>query len=340
MKTIIKIFLITLSSTTIYFHYIQNISSEIQLTLYEDISTGNFREISTARFNVLNLDFPNLSLTSLPMKGVVARYYFLGGLYDEALALLNKADKDNPYIMYNESLKQDIYFKLGVKDSTVYYAEKAFTGIRQNHKHFIDLARAYNSFDDGKDYYKIDSIFKTVENTDVYQIWAYYFASVLAREDLISEYAKDKARIAIEKFKDFEDPQIKISAKYVLYGKKNIDISLDLEQEAIELYKQQQYREAALKFEEAYSYDPSEYLHLENAATCNFLFGYEDRALPQLKEVIETYKPQTGQSEFLLAQIYFKKQQFNEACDLIRKSSKFNFRDSFKYIGEYCSKIN
>lgn len=338
MKTVIRVILLSLSFITIYFHYIQNISAEIQVELYKDITSGEYREETTSRFNVLNLDFPNLSLSSLPMKGLVARYYFLGAQYDKALELLNEASDVNPFIMYNESLKQDIYYKLQVKDSAIYYAEKAFTGIRQNHKHFIDLARAYSI--DEKNYYKIDSIFQTVENTDVIQIWSFYFASVLTKENLISDYAKEKASLALDKFKSIEDPQLKISAKYVLQGRENIDLSIELETEAIDLYKLQNYRQAALKFEEAYRYDPSEYLHLENAATCNFLFGYEDRALPQLKEVIEKYKPDTGQSEFLLAQIYFSKGQFNEACDFIRKSSKYNFRDSYKFIGEYCSQSN
>ena len=340
MKTLIKVLFISLSLVTVYLHYLNNISSQIQQDLYKDIGTGNFRESSTARFNVLDLDYPNISLTALPMKGLVARYLYLGARYEEALELLNASKNDNPFIMYNESLKQDIYYKLGVQDSVVYYAEKAFTGLPNNQKHFIDLARAYSSYKDDKNYYKIDSIFKKVENTDVYQIWKFYFASVLTNESLISDYAKEKALYVLENFEDVADEQLYLSAKYTINGKENIDKSLSLEKEGIQLFVEERYREAALIFEQAYSFDNTEYLHLENAAICNFKFGYYDRALPQLNSVIDAHSPKTGQSEFILAKIYFENKEFDNACEFIRKSAAYEFRESYRYIGEYCSSTN
>ena len=39
--------------------YINNISSEIQANIYEDLFSGEYREESTNRFGVLNTDFPN-----------------------------------------------------------------------------------------------------------------------------------------------------------------------------------------------------------------------------------------------------------------------------------------
>lgn len=340
MKNLIKVLVISLSMVTVYIHYLNNISSEIQKSLYQDIASGNFRESSTARFNVLNLDYPNISLTALSMKGLVARYLYLGARYEEALELLHESKNDSPYIMYNESLYQDIYYKLGLQDSVVYYAEKAFTGLPNNQKHFIDLARAYTSYQDNRYYYKIDSIFKKVENTDVYQIWKFYFASVLTNESLISDYAKEKAYYVLDNFEDVADEQLFLSAKYTISGKENIDKSISLEQEGIQLFSDQKFREAADVFEEAYSFDKTEYLHLENSAICNYKFGYYDRAISQLNSVIDNHSPETGQSEFILAKIYFEKKDFKNACDYISKSAKFEFRESYKFIGEYCSSLN
>ena len=94
MRIIIKSILLVGSLITVYCHYIINVSSEIQYDIYNDMASGSYKEETTARFNVLNLDFPDLSLTTLPMKGVVSRYYYLGAQYSKALDLLNILDYD------------------------------------------------------------------------------------------------------------------------------------------------------------------------------------------------------------------------------------------------------
>ena len=337
MKKLISIVFIFISLISVYIHYQNNVSSEIQKLLYDDLYTGNYREESTARFNVLNLDYPNLSLSSLPMKGIVARYYYLGAQYEKALELLNESSNVNPYIMYNESVKQDIFYKLGVIDSALVYAEKAFTGIPNNNKHFIDLARSYVASDK---YQKLDSIFKIVEKSSVTDIWKFYFSSLLTNEDKISEYGKKQAKIALEKFRSSPDDQLKLSAHYILFGIDKIQKSLEIEQQAQSMFLNENYFQAAKLYKEAYELNPIEYTFYENAALSNFRFGYYERAIPELTKVIDSLNPLTGKSEFILAQVYYNLKDYENACEFIRRSSKFNFENSFRLIGEYCKQNN
>ena len=332
MKSISKIIILVFSCISIYFHYHNNVSSEIQKLIYDDLYSGNFREESTQRFNVLNMDYPNLSLSSLPIKGMIARYYYLGARYDEALALLNESENVNPYIMYNESLKQDIYFALGVKDSVLYYAEKTFTGIPNNHKHFIDLARAYRNFDR---FYLIDSVFRKVEKTKQPLIWNFYLASQLTQEDSISDYAREKAKEAISFFGK-ANPNLNLAAIYVLLGKETIDKALQADTEASELFKNEKWREAGIKYAEAAKLNPLEYTYYENAAISNYKFGYYEQAIPYLEYVIDSLNPKTGKSEFVLAQVYEKLGDYENACIYINLSSKSDYKDSYRLIGEYC----
>jgi len=332
MKSISKIIILIFSCTSLYFHYHNNVSGEIQKLIYDDLYSGIFKEESTERFNVLNMDYPNLSASSIPMRGMIARYFFLGARYDEALELLNESKNVNPYIMYNESLKQDIYFALGVKDSILYFAEKTFTGIPNNHKHFVDLARAYRNFDR---FHLIDSIFRKVEKTKVPQIWKFYLASQLTQEDSISDYAREKAKEAISFFGK-TDPDLNLAAVYVLLGTENINKSIQADTEASELFINQRWREAGIKYAEAAKLNPTEYTHYENAAISNYKFGYYEQAIPYLKYVIDSLNPETGKSEFVLAQVYEKLGDYENACDYIYLSSKSDYKDSYRLIGEYC----
>jgi len=333
MKYLLKVVILLISLASTYIFYLNNISSEIQKEIYQDIFSGNYRESSTARFQVLNLEMPNLSLSSLPMKGLIARYYYLGAQFDKALELANESMHVNPYIMYNESLKQDIFFELGVKDSLIYYAEKTFSGIPNNKKHFIDLARAYSATNKRS---KIDSIFKLVEHTNTIDIWKFYFSAILGNEDSISPYGKEKAKEALEKFSSSGDTQLRLSANYVLYGKNNVDKALDIDKEAENLYANGQFIEAAEKYQEAIKLNPNEYSFYENAGISYHLFGYYDKAIPLLNKVIDSLNPLTGKSEFVIAQSYFNLNDFEKACQFIKLSSKLNYRDSFRLISEYC----
>tara|TARA_Y100001935_G_scaffold255399_1_gene268192 strand:+ start:4355 stop:5371 length:1017 start_codon:yes stop_codon:yes gene_type:complete len=334
MRILPKILLFILSLASIYFHYLNNISSEIQANIYEDLFSGEYREESTNRFGVLNTDFPNLSLSSLPMKGVIGRYYFLGAQYDKALELANQSMKDNPYIMYNESLKTDIYFNLGVQDSMMYFAERAFTGIPNNNKHFIDLARAYVNFDK---YKLLDSVFQIVENTRDPEIWKFYFSGLLTNEDSITQYGKERARDALKYFPEASsDPNLRLSAVYVLYGTERIQKAIEANKIASELYDSGKIRESAIKYAEASELNPLEYTYFENAGITNFQFGYFEEAIPFLQHVIDSINPGTGKSEFVLAQVYKELGDLDKACEYIYSSSRLDYKESFRKIGEYC----
>ena len=191
---ILKVSIIIIGLLTVYGSFLNNESSEIQVTLYNDFNTGKYTEESTIRFKNFNMDYPNLTLTSLPIRSVVAKYYLLGGEYNKALELLNQGESVNPYIMYTESVKTEIFDALKIQDSALIYAEKAFSGIPQNQKHFIDLAKSYVGYNKHE---KLDSMFKIVRSSDVPDIWKFYLSSLLADESKISSYGKEIAELSI-----------------------------------------------------------------------------------------------------------------------------------------------
>ena len=126
--------------------------------------------------------------------------------------------------MFSESIRSEIYQYLGVKDSLIYYAEKAFTGIPDNDKHFFILAKAYaqnGRFDE------VDSIFKIVEKRKNPRILNIYFSTLLTNESRISDYAKEIARSANADFPAAEFPEIELTSKYVFLGTDRVNKAID-----------------------------------------------------------------------------------------------------------------
>ena len=332
MKSI-RILLLILSIINLYAHYLINESSEIQFILYEDMKTSDYKESSTARFESANFDFPNLSLSAIPIKSIVARYYFLGAEYNTALEYLDESDKVNPYLMYSESLKSEVFQYLAVKDSLIYYAEKAFTGIPNNDKHFLFLAKAYAN--SGR-LSELDSIFKIVENGMNHRIWRIYLSTLLTDETIITDYGRSIAKKSRDYFTTDQYPEIDIPSKYVLYGTDNINKSIDKEFEAREAYENKEYSKAAKLYEEAGKFNPSDYTHFENTGVSHYLANNLDESLYFLNFVIDSLNPGTGKAEFVAANVFAKKNNKEQACKYANLARIYNYPGSYQFISTYC----
>ncbi len=333
MKPIRILFLI-LSIISLYAHYLINESSELQFILYEDMKQADYKESSTARFESANFDFPNLSLSVIPIKSLVARYYFLAGEFNKALEYLNESDRINPYLMYSESLKSEVFQYLGVKDSLIYYSEKAFTGIPNNDKHFLYLAKTYAN--SGR-LSEVDSIFKIVENGRNVRIWRIYLTTLLTDETIITDYGRSIAKKSRDYFPVDQYPEIDIPSKYVLYGTDNINKSIDKEFEAREAFENKEYSKAAKLYTEAGKFNPSDYTHFENSGVNHYLANNLDESLYFLNFVIDSLNPRTGKAEFVAANVYVKKNNREQACKYANLARIYNYPGSYQFISSFCA---
>ena len=330
---LIKLLFISISAISIYVHYLNKESAELQYILYQDIEKGIYEESSTARFNVANFDFPNLSLTSIPVKSIAAKYYFLGGQFNKALEYLNESEKVNPYLMFSESIKSEIYQYLDVKDSLIFYAEKAFTGIPDNDKHFFILAKAYAQNDR---FDEIDSIFKIVEKRKNPRILNIYFSTLLTNESRISDYARDIARNANLEFPAAEFPKIELTSKYVLLGTERINKAIDKDFAAQSQYASQNYAEAAKLYTEASELNPTDYSLFENAGVSYYMNNDFDKSLEYVNFVIDSMNPGTGKAEFIAASIYIKKNNTPKICEYANLAAEMDYPGSYAIIAQFC----
>jgi hypothetical protein len=330
---VFKLTIYILSLVSLYAGYLYNESSELQYILYNDMGQGNYLETSTSRFDIANFDFPNISQSAIPMKAIAARYYFYGGEFDRATEMLHDSRKANPYMMFNEGLLGEIYNYLQVKDSALYYNEKAFNGLRYNGKHFIELSKSYVR---NNSYAKLDSVFDLIKDKKQPRVWVIYFSSLLTGEEKISPKGKIYADEALQYFSERTHTELMLAAKYVKYGTKNIMQSLEFENEGSEYFDNQEWIKSANAYKRASMLNPGQYSHKENAGIALYKFGYYEEAISYLKVVVDSLNPKTGKSEFILAETYSAMDKMIEACDFIRKSIEYNYRPAFTKISEYC----
>ena len=99
-------------------------------------STQQFIMLGQFNLNLLNaplsevdtweMDYPNISETTIPLKTLKGIYNLKNGNIEKAIDLFHKGRKANPYLMINESFLGLAFFQLNKKDSSLYYSKKAF----------------------------------------------------------------------------------------------------------------------------------------------------------------------------------------------------------------------
>jgi len=114
-----------------------------QTFLIQDFNSNQFN-VSLNQVETIVPDIPNITVTTIPISSIKARYYINAKQYDKALELLDKGTKANPYLYYSEILKSQIFQEKGQMDSAMFYAKKAFFGLPNNDLHAYRLINLIN----------------------------------------------------------------------------------------------------------------------------------------------------------------------------------------------------
>ena len=301
-----------------------------QRQLLSEFNTQKYTSELTRQFYKINFDIPNITVFTIPIKQLVARYYFLAEDFDKALNLIEEGEEANPYFMFGASLKSEIYDYLGVQDSAYYYANRAFRKMPNNSRHYMFYLKSIAKRND----------LKTVHES--YNIIKRYPSNKQLPHLLLSTMVSmnDSTKLGIEIAENlkslYNDPTTKLAADYVIYGYENVKESIRLSDLGQQAFAAEQFSVAANYYSEAARYYPNDYAHYENAGMSYVNSKRYIKAIPSLKKAIMLNKNNVGKSTYFLGISYHQLGKKDSACYYLRKSAKLNFRSSFKALSEYC----
>ena len=106
-------------------------SLKYQMVLLSDFNSNKY-DAKIEELEAMNMKIPNVTVTTIPLNSLKARYYLNQKKYDKALTALNSSKNANPFLYFTENLKSMIFQKLGNIDSAYYYSKKAFFGLPNN----------------------------------------------------------------------------------------------------------------------------------------------------------------------------------------------------------------
>jgi tetratricopeptide (TPR) repeat protein len=301
----------------VYYKYLTYRSLVIQSIIAQD-DFPNTAVHSWKEINDQLPDVPNLAVVAnSPIDVIKAWYLSKDARYDEAMILLDKSTKVNPYNMANEYVKAQIFYQMNKLDSAFYYASKGFYTRPANIGYYgllTDICKAR------KDTLAIKKAFKACikHRSEVANVWNKYIG-VLLSLNYNQDYLLAVAGSAEKLFPN---------DKSILKNKFIINATLASNAGYIKTLLSN-----SLKIVEI---DPQDYAYLENIGACYFMLKQYDLAIPYLDKVIAAKAFGNGKSEYIKGLCLVNLNKPKEACSFFKVADSRNFLGAKKLVDTYC----
>jgi len=302
-----------------------------QMFLLQDFNSNKYNVPMTRIDNIVP-EIPNITVTTIPINSVKARYYFNAKKYDKAIALIDEGTNANPYLYYSEVLKSQIYLAKGQLDSAAVYAKKAFFGLPNNALH---ASHYINIMNQTRDRDALEEAFELLVAKNDLNNWKNYLIVASQLYPINDAKLIARATKAAELFP--LDDNIKSLYRNIIIGPDAIAKAAAFSNAAQKLFSEADYTNAAINFENAIQQNPLEYSYYENAATANYLIGNLDKAIEQIDVVINDMNPLNGKCEYIKALIYIKLGDPIGACPLLKTAIDSGQTQAEPTFNQYCN---
>ena len=302
-----------------------------QLFLLRDFNTSKY-SIPINEIDDITPNLPNITVTTIPMKTIKARYYINANKYEKALNLLNEGIAANPYLYISENLKAQVYLKQGKIDSAYVNARKSFYGLPKNALHASTFAQVLQIKRDAVEAKKVFDVISKKSGPTIWKNFLIVLSQLLPTgdPDLVNFSTK-----AVEFFPT--DKEIFSLKKLAIVGQQKINKANLISKVGLDYFNKKLYVEAAIEFEKASEIDNLEYAHFENAASAYYMAGDIGKAMSLSDIVINTLNPRTGKSEYINALAHFSIGGVPRACELLQIAIDFGYSQAQATFDQRCN---
>jgi O-antigen ligase/tetratricopeptide (TPR) repeat protein len=301
-----------------------------QMFLLQDFNSNQYN-IPLNQVDKIVPSIPNITVTTIPINSVKARYYVNAKKYDKALTLLDKGTDANPYLYYSEILKSQIFQELGKLDSAKFYAKKAFFGLPNNDLH---ASKYINLINITRDRDALEEAFELLTLNEKSNNWKNYLIIASGLYPKGSKFLAERAKKATELFPN----NIEFISLYrqIVVGNDGFQRATINSNKGLKYFKELDYKNAAIEFEKALELNPLDYSNFENAATANYMVGNVEKALEQINIVINELNPLNGKCEYIKALIFIRMGDPIGACPLLATSRDSGHSPALGTYDQYC----
>ncbi|MEL0202509.1 MAG: hypothetical protein VW892_07710, partial [Flavobacteriaceae bacterium] len=305
-------------------------SLQSQMVILQDFNS-NKHSIPLNHIENFIQPLPNITVTTIPMDAIKARYYFHYKKYDQALAYAEKGKIANPYLMYPEVLQSQIFEVQGDLENAFINAKKAFYNLPNNSLHssrFINLAIRLRKGDELVEAFELLTLKNNNNNWKNYLIGVSQIFEPGIPE--LIEHAKEAKNLFPN------DPQFLQLYKIISIGQERISKGINFSNEALLFFNKGDHENAVNFFEKAIESDPIEYSYYENAATSYYLINDLNKSLEYINKVVNEMNPLNGKCEYIKALIFIRMGDPVGACPLLLTAKDSGYAQAEATYQQYC----
>ncbi len=279
---------------------------------------------------------PNLSTSTLPIKGLIARYEFRDKHYDEALRLLKESEKDNPYLHYNDFIRTAIYADKQKFDSVAIFAKKAFYNwprATSYYKNIMFSSAKNKDSNEIKKAYKEYNKYRPGAEANAQYLLAMYEVKGGADKNMITlldstnaKYPKDSSILA----------RVNSIFSSNQSGVQSTDVVTNLLDKGKAAFIKRQYIKAAQFYLQATQLDPTNYTHYENAGISYYSGGDFVKAIPNFEKAVQFSSANTGKSEFFMAMSFIALGKKEKVCAPLNTAKLKGYQGVDSFLAQYC----
>ena len=330
-----KVLTIIISLSTIWVNFKMFDSSRFQSYLMFDYNQATFYSPIDLVMEIDN-EFPNVTLTTLPIKFLQARYFEHIDSIEIAKKLYYQSMDINPYLTAVEAELSGLYFNEKQYDSAYHFAKIAFDNIPNSnvHRHALfeilkyrkDTLELMNSFEKLKQY----------NNDNHWKEYMLYMYQILGpnNKTVVNTFEEYKKQFGIQ-----NDNPTDVLESILKVGSNNVVASVAISLKADSLFTEKKYLDSAKLYELAIEVDNTDYVFFENAAISYNLAGEFDKAKFFFDKVINDFQPLNGKSEFYKGIMLIKLNEMDEGCLVLKKAVELSYSGeaSLKVYNNFCN---
>ena len=320
-----------------FVHYKRLKSFKQQIKLYNDLSNANYSNTPAEFYNNIQVDIPNLTATTIPLKAMKAIYITANEPADsvqKAIKLLHESRKENPFLMYSEGNLAQIYFSLRQRDSAYFYARKSFNGLPKNAVHYAMLSKLFankNEYDSIVYYYqKINSRDVSIGKIFLASMNNFYNDLDLINKRLVLQITEDL------KFINKTDKDLQLLADYIIYGEDLVEKALNFEEKGEKLLIQQQFKEGIELYEKALEIRKDNFPYIQTIALASFnLFEYKS-VIYNLEKLEKQKIALDPLSLYIKGISHYNLREYSMACNYLQRAAKFEQKNAIEALESIC----
>lgn len=312
---------------TIFLNYNSFISSQAQRTIFPELSIA-VPQLPLDQVENAFPSTPNLSYSTIPIKGALSRYYIREKQYDKAMELIIQSQKDNPYLGYHYYLLTSYYASKGLADSALYYAKKTYFQRPRALAYYQNLVSIAAM---SRDSATIDSAFKTfIKYRNEAPAWASYIRYSIESKRHIDKRVKQLADSAMILFPN--DSAI-IKAKDIAY--QPIE-SIEFIKQAFISFNNKDYMTSAKNYLKAIPFDPDNYANYENVGLSYYASNLFKEAIPYFDKAISFKACISGKSAFFRGICLINAGRKPEGCASFVLAQKQEYPQALDFYNNNC----